>query len=198
MKTGYPYGFQGLHCIEKRSDTPASFINNHNNGQTKELENSLVLCVGIVLFILFTCKIRPKLLTRLPLPPLPPPMPHPTFQTHPQFLLLLHLVQWHLLWSMLIKLLYALSPPLHHSVFLLLHSLFPMTNSELASISIDCSIRCQYPVHIQPTKSLPVLKLICWLVLFTNYTLISSYGQYFCPVFSFHFCFLLLILCLSL
>ena len=51
MKTGYPYRFQGLHCIEKRSDTPASFLNNQNIGQTKELENALVLCVGIVLFI---------------------------------------------------------------------------------------------------------------------------------------------------
>ena len=43
MKTGYPYRFQGLHCIEKRSDTPGSFLNNHNIGQTKELENALVL-----------------------------------------------------------------------------------------------------------------------------------------------------------
>jgi hypothetical protein len=91
MKTGYPYRFQGLHCIEKRSDTPASFLNNHNIGQTKELENALVLCVGIVLFILFTSKIRPKPLARLPLPPLPPPMPHPTFQTPPQFPLLLYM-----------------------------------------------------------------------------------------------------------
>ena len=53
MKTGYPYGFQGLHCIEKRSDNPGYFLNNHNIGQTKELENALVLCVGIVLFILY-------------------------------------------------------------------------------------------------------------------------------------------------
>ena len=46
MKTGYPYGFQGLHCIEKRSDNPGYFLNNHNIGQTKELENALVLLCG--------------------------------------------------------------------------------------------------------------------------------------------------------
>ena len=45
MKTGYPHGFQGLHhCIEKRSDTPGSFLNNHNIEQMKELENALLLC----------------------------------------------------------------------------------------------------------------------------------------------------------
>ncbi len=102
--------------------------------------------------------------------------------------------QCHLLRLMLIKLLYALSPPLHHSVFLLLHSLFPMTNLELASISIDCSIRCQYPVHIQPTKSLPVLKLICWLVFWPIILWSTAMDSIFVLFFSFHVCFLLLIL----
>ncbi len=43
MKTGYPYGFQGLCFIEKWSDNPGYLLNNHNIGQTKELENALVL-----------------------------------------------------------------------------------------------------------------------------------------------------------
>ena len=44
-KTGYPYGFQGLRFIEKWSDTPGYLLNNHNIGQTKELENALIfLC----------------------------------------------------------------------------------------------------------------------------------------------------------
>ena len=43
LKTGYPYGLQSLHCVEKRSDTPSYFLNNHNIGQTKELENAPVL-----------------------------------------------------------------------------------------------------------------------------------------------------------
>ncbi len=55
MKTGYPYRFQGLHCIEKISDTPDSFLNNHNIGQAKELENSLVLlCRNSIIHII--CK----------------------------------------------------------------------------------------------------------------------------------------------
>ena len=49
---------------------------------------------------------------------------------------------------------------LHHLVFLLLHFLFPIKNSELASISIVCPIRCHLTFHIQPTKSLPALRLI--------------------------------------
>ena len=53
MKTGYPYKFQGLHCIENRSDTPGCFLNNHNIVQTKELENSLVLlCSNSIIHII--------------------------------------------------------------------------------------------------------------------------------------------------
>ena len=52
-KAGYPYGFQGLHCIEKRSDTPGYFLNKHNIGQTKELENALVLlCTNSIIHII--------------------------------------------------------------------------------------------------------------------------------------------------
>ncbi len=43
MKTGYPNGLQALLCIEKRSDTPGYFLDYHNIGQTKELENVFVL-----------------------------------------------------------------------------------------------------------------------------------------------------------
>ena len=84
MKTVYTYGFQGLHCIEKRSDTPGNFLSNHNSGQTKELENALVLlCRNSIIHNIHKQNIIPNSLARLPLPPLPPPMPHPTFQTPP-------------------------------------------------------------------------------------------------------------------
>ena len=43
MKTGYPYRFQGLHCIEKRSDTPGYFLDDYIIEKNKELENALVL-----------------------------------------------------------------------------------------------------------------------------------------------------------
>ena len=45
MKTGYPYEFQGLHCIENRSDTPGYFLNDHNIDiwRMKELENAFLL-----------------------------------------------------------------------------------------------------------------------------------------------------------
>jgi len=76
----------------------------------------------------------------------------------------LHLIQQHLLWLILIKSLSVLSPPLHHLVFLLLHFLFPITNAELASMYFFCPISCWFPFHIQPTKSLPALRLILWLV----------------------------------
>jgi hypothetical protein len=53
MKTGYTYRFQGLHCIEKRSDTPGYVLNNHNIGQTKELKNAPVpLCKNSIIHII--------------------------------------------------------------------------------------------------------------------------------------------------
>ena len=53
MKTGYPNRFPGLHCIEKSSHTPGSFLDNQNIGQTKELENSLVqLCRNSIIHII--------------------------------------------------------------------------------------------------------------------------------------------------
>ena len=152
-------------------------------GRQRNWKMPLFICVRIVLFILFTSNIRPKLLARVPLPPLPPPMPHPTFKTPPQLPLLLHLIQWHLLWLMLIKLLSALSPPLHHLLFLLLHFLFPIKNSELASISIVWPIRCQCTFHIQSTKSLPALRLILWLVCWPIKLLITAMAKYFCTIF---------------
>ena len=51
-------------------------------GRQRNLKMPSFFCVGIVvLFILFTIKIRPKLLIRQPLLPPLPPMPHPAFQT---------------------------------------------------------------------------------------------------------------------
>jgi len=140
----------------------------------------LFYCVGLVLF---TIKIRSMLLTRLPLPPSPSPMPHPTFQTPTCLPLLLHWIQWHLIWLMLIKLLSALSPPLHRLLFLLLHFLFPLKNSELASISIVWPIRCQCTFHIQSTKSLPALRLILWLVCWPIMLLITAMAKYLCTNF---------------
>ena len=58
MKTGYPHGFQGLHCIEKRSDTPDSFLNNHTIDiwLMKVLENALLLCRNSIIHK--QCKIQ--------------------------------------------------------------------------------------------------------------------------------------------
>ena len=53
MKTGYTYGFQGLRLIEERSDTPGNCFNDHNIGQTKELENAIVLlCRNSIIHII--------------------------------------------------------------------------------------------------------------------------------------------------
>ena len=53
MKTWYSYRFQGLRFIEERSDTPGYFLNNHNIGQTKELENTLLLlCRNSIIHII--------------------------------------------------------------------------------------------------------------------------------------------------
>ncbi len=49
-------------------------------GRQRNWKMPLFYCVGIVLF---TRKIRPKLLARQPLLPPPPPMPHPTCQITP-------------------------------------------------------------------------------------------------------------------
>ena len=88
---------------------------------------------------------------------------------------------------MLIKSLSALSPPLHHPGFLLHHFLFPMTHSELASISMVCPIRCQFYFYIQPTKSLPAFRLILWSWFVDQLCSINSYGKYFLSLFSFNF-----------
>ena len=53
MKTGYPRRLQALYCIEKRTDTPGYFLNNHNIGQTKELENApVLLCWNSIIHII--------------------------------------------------------------------------------------------------------------------------------------------------
>ena len=45
--------FKAYTALKKRSDTPGSFLNNHNIGQAKELENSLVpLCRNSIIHII--------------------------------------------------------------------------------------------------------------------------------------------------
>ena len=89
MKTRYPYGFQALRFIEKRSDTPGYFsmITILGRQRNRKIPFVLLLCRNSIIHIIYKQNKTQALL------PLPPPMPHPTFQTPPQFPLLLYLIQ---------------------------------------------------------------------------------------------------------
>jgi hypothetical protein len=93
---------------------------------------------------------------------------------------------------MLIKSLSALSPPLHHLVFLLLHFLF--SNHKCRDcLNVNCvSNQFLIPFSHSATKITASFEIDSLIGLLTNYALINSY-----LFFGSHFFFSLLILSLS-
>jgi len=87
----------------------------------------------------------------------------------------------HLVLSMLIKSLSALNTPLHHPVFLLLHFLFPIKKFR-ASLNINY-LSNQMSISISHLANKITASFeIPFIGLLTNYALINSYGNYFCPI----------------